>query len=98
MTLDDYCEENELDVLKATGFDGCVIGYATLLLDGQSVERLVYDADRIIEQLATEFCADGTDKDEAYTAAVEYYDFNIACAYVGPKTPIYLRRIDLGNA
>jgi len=29
-------------------------------------------------------------EDESYTAAVEWYEFNIACLYAGPHTPIII--------
>lgn len=95
MTLNEYCEENGLEVLKANGFDDCVVGYTAVLVDGTRADRLVYDAERIIEKLRDGLVKDGVDPDEAYYMATEHFDFNIACAYVGPSTPLYLFRIAL---
>lgn len=95
MTLDEYCAENGIEALKANGFDDCVVGHTSVLVDGVRHDRLVYDAERIIEKLAAEMREEGTDADETYLMAVEFFDFNIACAYVGPTTPLYLFRIPL---
>lgn len=64
------------DALFADGFDDCIIGFTD---DGV----VVYDRVGIIETLVV----DGMDVDEAE----EYFCFNIAGAYVGPKTPIFVQ-------
>ena len=61
--------------VKADGFDDCIVG-----VDGRE-ERLVYDVSKVIEKLA---------KDMPYNEAVEYFYFNIECAYVGEQTPIWM--------
>ena len=62
--------------LKADGFDTCIIGYTT---EG----RIVYSIDMI---LATLVDKQGMTADES----VEFFEFNIACAYMGDYTPIYM--------
>ena len=89
--LDEWCDENEVSVLRADGFDDCIIGVSTPAPSEQ--HRVVYDADRIIKKLADSFIADGMSADEAHECAVEHFGFNIAGAYVGPQTPIYVIRI-----
>ena len=66
--------------LKADGFDEAVLGF-----DEQS-GRLVYSAAKIIECLMKD--------DMTYEDALEYYYFNIAGAYVGELTPIYVNDIE----
>jgi len=63
--------------LKVDGFDDAVIGtdYRNL--------RLVYSIERMIQILITR---DGMDMDEA----IEYFDHNIGCAFVGDMTPLYV--------
>jgi hypothetical protein len=63
--------------LKVDGFDDACIGtdYRDL--------RLVYSIERIIQILITR---DGMDMDEA----IEYFDHNIGCAFVGEMTPMYV--------
>jgi len=49
--------------------------------DGTRVDRLVYDGDRMIEQLME---GDDLSEDDAR----EHISFNVEGAYVGPATPI----------
>ena len=63
------------------GMDEAIIGYA---IQWGSPALVVYDADRIIEILS---------KDMGYEEAVEFFEFNIECAYVGPGTPLILHRV-----
>lgn len=49
--------------------------------------RIVYDIAKIIEVLQT---SDGMTEDEA----CEYFEYNIAGAYVGPMTPIFVYRTE----
>jgi hypothetical protein len=48
--------------------------------------RLVYSVDKIVEILM---------KDMSYDDAIEYFDFNIAGAYMGEATPIFAKMIEL---
>ena len=71
-------QQYENDLLTATGFDDCIIGMG--YREGHAV--LIYSADKIIESL-----------DMHYDDAVDYFEFNIAGAYMGPKTPIFVWEI-----
>ena len=51
--------------------------------------RVVYDRDRVIAAIM-EQGGDGM----SYEEAVEHFDFNIAGAYVGDRTPVFVDRID----
>lgn len=64
----------EEDFLKADGFDEAILGVEA------SSMRLIYSTRKIIEILK----ADMSEED-----ALEHFEFNIMCAYVGDKTPIY---------
>lgn len=64
--------------LKMDGFDEAIIGITQGTNNGG---LLVYDQGKIVKILMER---DGMTNDEAY----EYYAFNIAGAYVGPRTPI----------
>ena len=61
--------------LKADGFDEALIG-----VDLNSM-RLVYSYSKCIQILCR-----GMNELEA----TEYFDFNVLCAYVGEKTPIWV--------
>ena len=71
-------------MLKADGFDDCILG---------TVERcgkpphLVYDAEKVVAKLVSR---DGMSWDEAQ----EFFEFNIAGAWVGEGTPGYLYPYD----
>jgi hypothetical protein len=62
------------ELLKADGFDDAIIG-----IDESSM-RLIYSVSKCIEILS---------KDMSTEEAIEYFDFNVGCAFVGEKTPIW---------
>ena len=81
----DYNEE----ALLADGFDSAVLGMCERFGNDPVV---AYDREKCIEILMDEF-AQNIDEDEdedLYTMAVEYFDYNVAGAYVGENTPVFL--------
>ena len=71
-------EYPEEGFLKADGLDDAIIGI-------WSEGRLVYSVDKVIEILM---------KDMTEQEAIEFYEFNIECAYVGERTPIFIKLIN----
>lgn len=71
------------DLLWADGLLNAVIGIATRA-DGMRV--VCYSIEKIIEVFMKR---DGMTEEEAY----EFYEFNVACAWVGDKTPIFVETI-----
>jgi hypothetical protein len=67
------------EFLIADGFDDAIIGVDEVNL------RVVYDIDEIINILMREEMTVGE--------AFEYYEYNIAGAYVGENTPSFIRVI-----
>jgi hypothetical protein len=65
--------------MVADGLDDAIIG-----VDDNNL-KIVYDIDKVIDILIK----DGMDVDEA----IEYYEYNIAGAYVGENTPSFIRLI-----
>lgn len=64
----------------AETFDPCIVGVAQRC----GMEYVVvYDREKIIEALA---------KDMPHEEAVDFYCFNVAGAYVGERTPMFLER------
>ena len=59
----------------ADGFDDAILG-----VDDRGM-RLVYSVDKCIEILC---------QDMEYETALEHFDYNIAGAYVGERTPIWI--------
>jgi len=74
-------EEENPEALLLDGFENALIGVARRC--GQPV-LAVYDQDIIIQTLIEQ----GMDAEDA----VEFYEFNVAGAWVGPMTPIILVR------
>ena len=76
-------EDIDDDLLWADGLLNAVIGIATRA-DGMRV--VCYSIEKIIEVFMKR---DGMTEEEAY----EFYEFNVACAWVGDKTPIFVETI-----
>jgi hypothetical protein len=72
------------DLLKADGFDEAIIG----VVQRMGIQAICYDQDKVIDTLMEK---DGM----TYEEAVEYFDFNIAGAWVGESTPFFLQKMDL---
>jgi|SRR6056300_443148 len=74
------------------------ITYDKMILGVSTDEKIVYDQDAIITFLAESFLAsaqegdENLEKDQAYMEAVEFFDFNIAGAYMGKHTPLYVSK------
>ena len=73
--LKETIAEYNPEALLADGHDHAIMGYTN---DG----RVVYSADQIIGGLINQ----GMTEEEA----IEFFDFNIAGAFVGEYTPIYM--------
>lgn len=65
------------DAVVLAGFDRCIIG------EEAKTGKIVYAVEKILDELMTNLDMDGID-------AVEYYEHNIECAYMGEKTPVYV--------
>lgn len=64
------------DLLFADGYDDCIIG----LTFRDQTPVVLYSADRIVERLTA---------DMSEEEALEFFDFNIAGAYMGERTPLF---------
>jgi len=70
------------ELLKLEGYDDAILGNADVwTIGGERICRLVYSADLIIELLVFR------DK-MSVEDAVEFIEFNIEGAYMGPQTPV----------
>lgn len=84
MTLREKLVAQEMeDILLADGFDSAFIGIGSRC--GQP-DVAVYDVGKCIEALVADWMS--------YEEAVEYFDFNVVGAWVGPRTPIYMRQLE----
>lgn len=75
--LQDY--ESESGPILADGFDDAFVGMGWQCGNEPCI---VYDRSKCIEILV--------DQGMEYDDAVEYFEFNVAGAYVGKQTPIFL--------
>lgn len=82
-SLADYLANIEEDIVMADGLSDAFMGIGSIGPNGHTVA--VYDSMRVIENLMK----NGMSQDEA----LEYYEFNIAGAYVGDKTPFFMVKI-----
>jgi hypothetical protein len=70
------------DLLKADGFDEAIIGVVQRI----GLEAICYDLNKVIAILM---------RDMTEEEAWEYYQFNIAGAWVGESTPVFLEMMDV---
>lgn len=66
---------------KWDGLDESIIGTSMVWMNNERVEVLVYDGEKMIDQLMTR---DGMTEGEA----IDFIDFNIENAYIGKDTPL----------
>jgi len=71
-------------LLFADGFDSCIIGILTI----DDVPRVVYDKYEMVN------CMRSVDSDLSFEDAVEFLEYNVWYAYIGPNTPIYMYTFD----
>ena len=71
------------EVLKINGYDKAIIGWANVWQSNTKVETLIYSGNILMQILQN---SDGMTEEEA----LEYINFNIEGAYMGPSTPIIM--------
>lgn len=64
----------------ADGFDSCIIGILTI----DDIPRVVYDKYAMVN------CIRDADSDMSFEDAVDFLEYNVWYAYVGPNTPVYM--------
>lgn len=87
MIIESFIEDqvgDDQQVLLADGLEDAFIGIGSAF---NAAPVAIYNRDKVIEIL---MARDGMTLDEAY----EFFDFNIAGAYVGESTPIFMSVMD----
>ena len=79
-TITEFCEENDIEVLFADGFDDAIIG----LIRSFNEYKVLYDTDKVISILSKTMTED---------EAVEYFEFNIIGSYMGENTPAFTENV-----
>lgn len=82
-------ERYDCDFLQVDGYDDCIIGVCSRI---NQQDVLAYSRSKIIEKLMAEM--DDESEQERYLAAVEYFDFNIAGAWMGDLTPCFIDTLE----
>jgi hypothetical protein len=70
------------ELLTADGFDRAIVG----VVQRMDTMAICYDKNKVIEILM---------EDMSYEDAIEYFEYNIAGAWVGESTPFFLETMDL---
>jgi hypothetical protein len=93
---------DSIDAWKADGFDDCIVGVGQQFTEGGQVYIFIYSKKAIIETIANDIVKEihnrvNTSDEEraelsksAYDDAVEFFDYNIAGAYIGRGMPVFL--------
>lgn len=93
---------DSIDAWKADGFDDCIVGVGQQFTEGGQVFIFIYSKKAIIESIANDIVEEinnrvkTTDEERAvlassaYDDAVEFFDYNIAGAYIGRGMPVFL--------
>jgi len=82
VSIRDELAEIDPDLLLMDGFDDCIIGICESF-GGESV--VAYDYDKVIASLESQWMT--------YEEAVKFHEFNQLGAYVGKRTPVFIRKI-----
>lgn len=88
-TIRDVLAEVDPHLQLLEGYDDCIVGVVTGA--GRS-PAVCYDRDQIIRKIIDN--SDYETEDDAYMGACEHFDFNIAGAYVGDNTPVFITSIE----
>lgn len=81
--INNFADAHEdCEIIRMDGLDEACVGWTGSWSGNERPIRLVYDENKIIEILMEQ----GMDSEEA----MEFYEFNIAGAYLGANTPVII--------
>ena len=93
---------DEIEAWKADGFDSCIVGVGQQFTEGGQVYIFIYSKKAIIETIANDIVDEINNRvntsdeeravlaQDAYDQAIEFFDYNIAGAYIGRGMPVFL--------
>lgn len=98
---------DDIEAWKADGFDNALIGIGEQFTEGGRIYIYIYSKKAILDIIADDICKEIDQrvkvsdqeraelKKDAWDQALEYFDYNIAGAYIGRGMPVFME--DLGN-
>ena len=89
MTIREQVAEYNEEAIIFDDLDDAIIGVGQQH-GGQTVA--IYDSQKCIEIFAAKFAED--DSSDPYMDALEWFEYNVECAYVGENTPIFVERFE----
>lgn len=93
---------DDIAAWKADGFDNCLLGVGEQFGEGGVRYVYIYSKKAIIETIANDIVSEINERDsndeeqkaelisQAYDDALEYFNYNIAGAYIGPGMPVFM--------
>jgi len=81
----EHLAELEPEALTVDGFDDALVGWSDSWTGHDRSIRAVYSVEKILHILQ--------EKGMSREDAEEYFEFNIAGAYVGKHTPVFIREL-----
>lgn len=82
--IDEYYPDDDIEegnrILLADGFETAFLGVGAAFYNPPCA---IYDYEKCIDLLIRDGCD--------YEEAIEYFEFNVSGAYVGPQTPLFIR-------
>jgi len=88
-TIRDKIAEYNEEAILFDELDDAIIGVGQ---QWGSQTVVIYDRQKCIDIFADKFKKDGSP--DPYAEAVEWFDYNVGCAYVGENTPVFLERLE----
>lgn len=97
---------DEIEAWKADGFDNALIGVGEQFTEGGRVYIYIYSKKAMLDIIADDIIKEinqrvnTTDEEraelakDAWDQALEYFDYNVAGAYIGRGMPVFLEDID----
>ena len=78
-------------MIKFDGYDEAILGFTFVEMeDGESGMVMVYSVEKILDILKVR---DGMD----HEGALEFFEFNIEGAHMGPETPVLIWPLAIGS-
>ena len=87
LKIREHLEDVGEQTLVLDGFDECAVGFVY----NNSEPVIIYSKQKIITQLMNDL--DSETGEDLYAEAMEYYEYNIANAYMGPTTPLLMEHL-----